>query len=339
MAINSIFTTKNTERLIEVISQHRDIGFLEKLRQTYIETPSTTSEWMDLFDPNELRHFNVVLPPLYVKINDVFNAKYEVNINDHIGWKLYLHGYFDVIPTKIIELLMLCGYSGDYIDGGANIGTTTLPAALKGIKVFSVEASNSTAFELLRNISYNPSVYVTTINGALSSQEEVNTNRYSKIYSSNGNIGAASLHENWNTSGCQHQENCIKITLDSIIDMYKIKEILLIKLDIEGYEYFALKGFYNGLNSLHPPVLFEWRPDILLKSLGEINDIRTLFPKEYVFYTVQSVLINPREAIEKIAINLKKTDLSTASENVLALHKDHHKNPNIIKAITGYVTY
>jgi hypothetical protein len=59
------------------------------------------------------------------------------------------------------------------------------------------------------------------------------------------------------------------ITLDKYIIDNKISKINLIKLDIEGAEYYALKGMLNTLEKYKPNIIIEISPDVL--SSGEIS--------------------------------------------------------------------
>jgi FkbM family methyltransferase len=327
-----------TDTLIRLAAAQRDVHFLEQVRQFWRTDPQACAGWISMFDPNGLRKLGLDLPPVFTRVQDIFGGHYDVNVNDHIGWHLFLRGYFDVVPTKVLQLLRICGLSGDYIDGGANIGSTSIPAARMGARVFSVEASNSTAAELVKNVSLNPGVHVTTVNAALCSEEQVCEERYSTIYRSVGNFAAGSLHANWNSSGERFTEMCIRTTLDSLVAAYRISQVLLLKLDIEGYEYPALQGFSKTFAKLRPPVLFEWRPDHLMHTLGRVDDLREVFPSGYRFFSVHHTFAE-RDDPKAVGIHLVETDLSRMAENVLAITEDWIDHPHLQQAMKHFLVF
>lgn len=317
----------------------RNLDFLKFIKDFYLKNSSPAAALIHQFDPNILRKRGIQLDPLMTNVIDVFGANYIVNANDHIGWNLFFKGYFDVIPVQLAKFIRICGGVGDYIDVGANIGSTSIPVALAGINVFSIEASNSTAAELMKNISLNPGIRVTTINSAVVSKTQLLENKYSTIYRSKGNFGAASLLPNWNASGEQFGEHCINTTLDLIVSHHSIRDILLVKLDIEGYEYFALQGFEDTLNELKPAVLFEWRPDHLIKTLGRVDDLRELFPASYKFFSVQSQIFMKDENVPAFALKLNPANMVDSSDNVLAIDEVMLNHPYLAAATNQFVTF
>lgn len=320
---------------LSVSNKNRSINFLNIIKESYMRDPIFAEQWISHCDPNLLRKNGVLLPPLFAASKDVFQANYYLNVNDHIGWNIFLKGYFDPAPSIFVKLLKLVGEDGVYIDGGANIGSTTIPVALAGIECLSIEASNSTCSELLKNFSLNPLIKATAVNAALCSPNQLKSNNYSEIFRSEGNFGAGSLVQNWNTSGLnQFREFTINTTLDRLIDFYRVEKILCLKLDIEGYEYYALEGFQRSLNIIRPPVIFEWRPDLLIKAVGRADDLRELFPEGYQFYSIHYSAV---KRFDKFGINLRPTDLSDPAENILALHSNFKHKELLEQLQTTYL--
>ena len=317
-------------------NKKRTLEFLN-LVKNYSYTSPGSNDWIRLCDPNILRKNGTSLPPLYADCKDIFGANYNVNLNDHIGWFIFLRGFFDPTPTLIAKYLGAIGHGGIYIDGGANIGTTSIPLALAGTEVLGIEASNSTCAELLKNYSLNPSIKATVINAALCSPSQVRENRHSEIFRSEGNFAAGSLYDNWNNlDGKKFKEYAFNTTLDKVVTDYQVQDILLLKLDIEGYEYFALEGFQATLQSMQPPVMFEWRPDLLMKTLGRVDDLRVLFPSSYQFYSVKYKKLKG-EGTAKFGIHLQATDLSQPAENVLAICDKYFSNEILENLQSQYV--
>jgi hypothetical protein len=76
-------------------------------------------------------------------------------------------------------------------------------------------------------------------------------------------------------------DKTIKIeTLDNIISNLKITEINVLIMDIEGYEYFALKGLGNSLQThLVKNIICEIHPSILIEHGISKDDVLNLFHK------------------------------------------------------------
>ena len=191
---------------ISFSNNNRTLEFLNLVKKIFTSNPDNCSDWIHLCDPNRLRNNGVSLPPLFADVQDVFGAHYILNLNDHIGWNIFLRGYFDPAPALFTKLLSAVGHRGVYIDGGSNIGSTSIPVALSEIEVLGIEASNSTCAELLKNYSLNPQIKATAINAALCSPSQVRENRHSEIFRSEGNFGAGSLFNNWNN--CYNHNSC-----------------------------------------------------------------------------------------------------------------------------------
>lgn len=314
--------------LLSLASSYRELPFLSIVRNFFRENPDEASQWIGQFDPNILRRHDVDLRPLYVDVVDLFGAKYRVDVNDHIGWNLFLRGFFDPIPTLVAKHFSKINKGATYVDVGCNVGSTCIPLALSGVEVLAIDASAATCSDFMKNISLNDGVAIIAVNAAIVSPSQLRGGRFVPLYRSEGNFGAGSLFENWNVaSRGTSTELAPCVTMDSLIYSYNVRKISLLKLDIEGYETFALEGFQQTLENTHPPVLLEWRPDHLIKVLGKIDDFRPLFPSGYAFFAVSykvEIKHFPFGLINDVSffLRLDKVDLGQINENVLAIHLD-----------------
>jgi hypothetical protein len=117
----------------------------------------------DLFDPNLIRKkINFNFAPRYVKVKirsgEYRNSDFEVDINDHIGWKIFLKGYFDQTHQQVSRIL---GLSSDdiFLDIGANIGSVSIPIAIEtNCEVIAIEANPVNSSLFFRNLILNSSL-------------------------------------------------------------------------------------------------------------------------------------------------------------------------------------
>jgi FkbM family methyltransferase len=223
---------------------------------------------------------------------DFSDTNYLVDVNDHIGWCIFLSGYFDCGPFGIARFLQSQRPGGVFIDVGANIGSTSIPVAKLGIPTIGIEASPSVARDIANNLGLNSPISFTILNLAVSSPSHCDADSFVKLFSPPDNCGASSFYESWSGSRSASKIELSRVTtLDSIIEWLRLENILAVKIDIEGAELLALEGFQETMARSRPFVIFEWRPDRVKKAGLPCQDIRQLFPVDYHFYSVRPRLI------------------------------------------------
>lgn len=143
------------------------------------------------------------------------------------------------------EILTSLLHSNDVvIDVGSNIGTLSLLFASKILpegKVISIEAHPTIFNFLQRNINLNGNLQprIDLYNYAVGEKE-------GKIHFSdkfNDDMNGISLSDN--------DLSCTMKTLDNILSSYSYETIHLLKIDVEGYELFALQGAIETLKKTH----------------------------------------------------------------------------------------
>jgi FkbM family methyltransferase len=283
-------------------------------------------------DPNNIRRNTVIqLKPRYLPTKDLLGINYFVNVNDHIGWKIFVDGLFDCAPIGVAEFLRSQCPSGVFIDVGANIGSTSIAVAKLGIPAVGIEASPSIVRDLANNVGLNSPIPYSIINVAVSSASHCQAESFAKIFSPNGNSGASSLYENWSPSKSTPKIELSRLTtLDAIVEWLHLENILAVKLDVEGAECSALDGFQKTIARLKPFVIFEWRPGPL-KKVGLAQDIRALFPSNYHFYCVNAKLID-----HSIALSFTNFEIDHPAHTALASPVAvEAKEPIVVKLTFG----
>ncbi|BDB67093.1 hypothetical protein Hc94105_1304 [Helicobacter cinaedi] len=201
-------------------------------------------------------------------------------------------------------------------DVGGNIGwySIALAKAKRNLIIHAFEPIPSTYEQFVANAQYN-GVQITINNCALFDKQcDLKFYVYEQDF---GNASATIMHEEKDNK----EIICKTTTLDMYAKEQNLTRLDFIKCDIEGAEFFALKG---GLKTLeqYKPILFV---EMLRKWAGKYNyhpnDIIDLLGSlGYMCYFVCH-----RESTLKLT-RLEKMTEETRETNFFFLHKEKHKS-------------
>lgn len=162
------------------------------------------------------------------------------NIQEPVGFSLYVHGVYEPATIRCIESLLEGG--GTFLDIGANIGSITIPVAKRlgdKVRIISAEPSPSVYRFLPENLQSNQINNVTVESCALSDHE--------------GSLDfyvPPQTHFGMGSASPQFGVEPIRVratTLDQLIHQHAVPSVHVIKMDVEGH------------TSSHPPVvIFEF---------------------------------------------------------------------------------
>lgn len=180
---------------------------------------------------------------------------YELDLNDYQEWLVYFYCKTD----SSLDVIHYLNQSEVIIDIGANIGQTSLniykEQKSKGLnpRIYAFEPFPSTFEKLQKNIGLNNSMTGISIHQAgIGAQEgELNMIRHCETNSGGFRIS------NQTNDRTEYVRVPI-ITLDSFVAEHQIDRIDFIKIDIEGFEYEALKGMRTTLEYLKPTLFLEF---------------------------------------------------------------------------------
>jgi FkbM family methyltransferase len=276
-----------------------------------------------LFDPNSIRkHTSLRIPSRYVCVTGVLGERLRVNLGDHIGWNIFLNGYFDLVPSLLALVLHRAKAGGVYLDIGANIGDTSLAVAIRGIDTVGIDASAMAISELCHNVALNSPVPYTAVHAAVCSQGAERKGDiaadYIKLHVPAGNTGAASVHAGWNPSRAVGSAYlAYPRSVSEIVDSLSIHSLCCIKLDVEGAEHEALRGMQRLLETQHCPIVFEYRLDRITEVQDSSHNILDLLPEGYVCFVISCEQVQGQSAKLKITA----FDPVHSYENVLAVYR------------------
>lgn len=199
-------------------------------------------------------------------IVDFRGLKLNLHLDDWIQQNIYFKGSYENTELNWIEKNL--NPDDVFIDIGANIGIYTLSAAQKIShgKVYSFEPFEQNHNSLLKNIELNPFKNIQVEKLAIAECEKTISLFYDDA---DKNMGMVS---SYNVS--KKNETIIKaIALDDFVISNKINKIAIIKMDIEGNEWFAFQGMKNVLKNQKPKLLIEVDPEILERTGYTANEI------------------------------------------------------------------
>ncbi len=208
---------------------------------------------------NKIRLAALLIPkeprekPIYEGVVDTQDdLKFQINTNSYIEYSVFTLGYYEKEVASIIRSVLK---EGDVaLDIGANVGIhTILMAKCVGDtgKVIAFEPLESIRKRLTKNLDLNNFKNVIIDQRALS-----NTIEEKEIFfdADRHNQGMFSL-----TWEFQNTNQKIQINKgDDVILEHGLERIDLIKMDIEGYEIFALDGLRRSIEKFKPAIIFEF---------------------------------------------------------------------------------
>ncbi len=202
------------------------------------------------------------------------DLKMKLDLDEWIQQQIYFLGHFDPTGIRFVKNQL---YEGEiFIDIGANVGAYSLVASRlvgKSGKVIAFEPGSKSFLRLLKNISLNGLTNIIPERMAVidkSTQTDL-------FISGSQNLGMSSIYHHDSETGIT--EKVEAVSLDDYVEKKGISRIGLIKIDIEGSEFLALKGMQKVLTDMRPKILVELKEETLKNSGYTEKDIIALFEK------------------------------------------------------------
>jgi len=167
-----------------------------------------------------------------------------------------------------------------FIDVGAAFGIYSLVASKctgKDGKVFSLELAAGTFMNLEKNIFINDAENITALQLAAADKPGKALLIHHPDHSRNILSRADSAEDS---------EQVLTISLDEMIQKYGLKEVAMVKIDVEGAEELVLKGAQNLMQRCKPIIIFEINPaGAESLSLAPDGAWQLLVSEGYSFYS------------------------------------------------------
>jgi FkbM family methyltransferase len=195
----------------------------------------------------------------------------KVNTGEVHGYLCYMYGVIEPELTFFIRHLLPS--KRFFLDIGANVGYYSVLAALvnPGCRIHSFEPSPSTFGVLHENVTANHLLNVQTNQLALGDKTgTLKFNVYADQALNSPKAGDDDQHPFFKEGPAQVID-VPSIKLDDFLAEHHLPQPDVVKLDVEGFEYFVLQGARNLLSSANPPILLCEVEPLWLKRFGLVS--------------------------------------------------------------------
>lgn len=209
------------------------------------------------------------------------DAHFRCFLREHMGGQIFFRGSYSGDQLTLIEKLL--DRDSVFLDVGANQGEFSIAAAriVQQGKVISFEPVSEYRERLIENVRLNNFGNVQVISAALGEKEGS-----LPIYDQQENFTDGTRNEGLPTlfasNSRHHPREVVPVKrLDDVLRELEIYRVDVIKLDIEGAEWIALRSAVNTITSCRPTLILEigretcraagYEPEALIEWLVSLN--------------------------------------------------------------------
>lgn len=193
---------------------------------------------------------------------------YALDLNQLIDFGTFIGGWE---PATINFLNKSIMHGDTVIEVGANVGAHTLLIGnLIGGNghIYAFEPTDFALRKLEKNISLNPSLNNITVRNELVTNGEKNLPKL--------DIRSSWTIDGKNMPGYTNLRNPKSISIDEFLVEASLKNLMLIKIDVDGYDYKVLQGAKSTIAQFLPIIFCELCEYVLNEQGDSIKDIHHL---------------------------------------------------------------
>ena len=195
-------------------------------------------------------------------------------------------------------------YDGSFIDCGCNFGAYSIPIAkkFKDKNIYALDASTKAIYELKKNINLNKIKNIKYFNiGIGDKNSEVYFNEDIKKLKNDGSF-------RFSKNKTKQKKKVVKLDYFFKNNKIKLKKNIILKFDLEGYDFLALRGLKNTLKKSRILVFIEISKMLEKNSKNFFKEFKT-FIKRNNLYIYDLNLKNKN--ISEIIKTLKSLDIKS----------------------------
>jgi FkbM family methyltransferase len=304
------FINKPYENYNNIIREFQPIVVLvnsvyKNLENKTIKEITEGDNSISYFINKSLENFNIKKQKIYSDENILVYKNNDYISNSIIDYQCWEPNISNIFET-IIKNNNNNDNTYDIIDIGCNLGYFSLVSAKKTNinKIYSIDGNINNINILNINIKINNINNIHTFNLCISDKTGKTYEPENKEFAYKiGNIGGLKFMESNNLN----HELVSSITIDDLIKQNNIKNILIMKIDIEGGELNALKGAINSIKSkIIKNIIIEISPKF---NNDSYEILKLLFINNYEIFNIPNYECGNYNLDDAFLKNLKKVSL------------------------------
>ena len=250
--------------------------------------------------------------------SDSNDIQWEIDPRNALDAELALgNGYGDYFLRVLQKVEQV---NGAAIDVGANAGYWTLPLSKRFDKVMSLEPDPQNFQKLSRNLELNLRLgeKVTALNIAAGSEHGELSLSVRRSIDDDGHLNTGMSSFLASTDVVETTQVQVQ-TLDSLVSSLQLKDVKLIKIDVEGFEYNVLVGASTTLENQKP--LVHWEASFVIETQignGYIKECFEFLEKmgyEHYAITADNTFLHVRHFQNLQALQIDLNVVSVSKDN------------------------
>lgn len=214
-----------------------------------------------------------------------YGMKYVGNTKDSTDRLFFMFGGCEKYMLSFMKDYAQAAKKNDFVflDIGAHVGNHSLFMSKYATEIHAFEPNPLVRESLNSKIYLNKIKNITVHPIGLSNKTE----RIPFYVSQKDHLSVGSFRKDHDERNDYFNDLDVRIG-DEIIEERQIKQVDIIKIDVEGFEREALEGLHSTIANSRPLVIAEISATTR-KTFGSKDDFESVFPKEYSFYQFSGV--------------------------------------------------
>jgi FkbM family methyltransferase len=216
---------------------------------------------------------------------DLFGMRYEGNTGNYIDERIFFAGAYEKPILFLMRDIMKSAFNnqGVFVDVGANTGQHSLFMSRYSGEVHAFEPYEPVLKRFRRMVEINH-IRNTVIHPVGLGESNANVPFYKPP---DRNLATGSFVEGFKPGNTYLGQLEIQVG-DEVLQKSGVLSVAVVKIDIEGYEKFALRGLRKTLLNSRPFVVFELTTDPQSPvSIKNKTELYGLFPENYEFLVIE----------------------------------------------------
>ena len=209
---------------------------------------------------------------------DFFGAKYHGRFNCFVDWSVFYYGAYEKEALKLMRDILELMDAPITLDVGANVGHHSLFASMYSKEVIAFEPYPAVAREIQEKVDVNDIQNITLCPVGLGEKDATLPFKEPDAC----NTGTGSFLVSGDPIPVRSLTELRVVNGDAYLSAIRVPKVDFIKIDIEGYEVYALHGLRQTLKKFRPVLLVEW--SWLTRTTLKEESFTDLYPEDYVFY-------------------------------------------------------